>query len=370
MLVLAFDTALDACSAALVRDDDTLANVSEPLSRGHAERLAPMLREIMSSAGSTFRDLDAIAVTTGPGTFTGVRIGLAMARSLSIALNRPAIGISTLEALAHTAAGGRSGSVAGIIDARRGQVYVQVFDRDMREIASPQALPPEDAARLLPDSAWLVGSGARLVKPFLPDAEVIEGGSVPDAATIARLAQQREPDRHPAIPLYLRAPDAKPQARQAGLTPLKVNIQSTGPEASDMLSSLHGAGFEKGWEADEFRTMLNAPGMLTLVAKLDTDDTPAGFIVCRAAAGEAEIITLAVRTECRRRNVANRLVEQAVKQLKEVQAGDLHLEVDSENIAARSLYLKAGFAVTGKRPGYYRKADGTRSDAVIMSRKL
>lgn len=138
MLVLAFDTALDACSAALVRDGSVLANKSEPLSRGHAERLAPMLRDIMTGADAAFGDLDAIAVTTGPGTFTGVRIGLAMARSLAVALGRPAIGISTLEALAHGAGDNEGKPVASVIDARRGQVYFQIFGAQREALSGPQ----------------------------------------------------------------------------------------------------------------------------------------------------------------------------------------------------------------------------------------
>src|SRR5690242_17949012 len=100
MIVLAIDTALEACSVAIVRGDNVLVNLRERMQRGQAERLAPMVREAAGAAGVSFSELDRIAVTTGPGSFTGVRVGLSFARALALALGKPCIGVSTLEALA------------------------------------------------------------------------------------------------------------------------------------------------------------------------------------------------------------------------------------------------------------------------------
>ena len=100
MIVLAIDTALDGCAVAIVRDETTLASISEPMQRGQAERLAPMAREAVEAAGVRLAEIDRIAVTTGPGSFTGVRVGLSFARALALALGIPCVGVSTLEALA------------------------------------------------------------------------------------------------------------------------------------------------------------------------------------------------------------------------------------------------------------------------------
>ncbi len=114
MKVLAIDTALDACSVALVRDGGTLTSRSEQMQRGQAERLAPLVREAVAEAKLPFAELDRIAVTTGPGSFTGVRVGLSFARALALALGKPCVGVSTLEALA--LADGEDGLRAALIE--------------------------------------------------------------------------------------------------------------------------------------------------------------------------------------------------------------------------------------------------------------
>ena len=125
-LVLALDTCLGACSVALVRGERTLAALSEPMTRGHQERLAPMVRELMTGAAAPFSALDRIGVTVGPGSFTGLRVGLAFAKGLGLALGRPVVGVGVLHALAQAAA--PAGSCAAVIDAGRGRFYLQLFE--------------------------------------------------------------------------------------------------------------------------------------------------------------------------------------------------------------------------------------------------
>lgn len=210
MKVLIIDTALDACTAAVFEDGRALGVRSEAMARGHSERLGGFARDAAAAAGG-FEGLDRIGVTVGPGSFTGLRVGLAFAQGLGAALDLPVVGISTLAALARTADAGE-GATAAVIDARRGQVYFQIF-QDGAPACEPEALSIEAAkARLSVDGrSWrLVGSGAALVgggEGAVPS---------PDPAALAALTIMSDPATHPPRPLYLRAPDAIPPTRLPG----------------------------------------------------------------------------------------------------------------------------------------------------------
>ena len=150
MRVLAIDTALEACSAAVLDTEHVAMSVHEslPKLRGHAEALMPMIARVMDRAGLDFAALDRIAVTTGPGSFTGLRVGLAAARGLALATGKPAIGLSTLAAYAAplVAADGTLPVVAAI-DARHDRVYVQVFGPGGRTIVPARLASIREALR-------------------------------------------------------------------------------------------------------------------------------------------------------------------------------------------------------------------------------
>ncbi len=206
MIVLGLDTCLNACSVAVLEGDTVLAHRSEAMARGHQERLALMARSAMVEAGLRFDRLDRVGATVGPGSFTGLRVGVAFAKGLASALSIPAVGLGTLEALA----AGTSGLVAAVIDARRDQVYLQVFENGEALMAPAGLLIGTALARLaelaISRDITLIGSGAPLLASALPDAIILTPDGC-DARLIARLAAVRAIT--PIRPLYLRAPDAK-----------------------------------------------------------------------------------------------------------------------------------------------------------------
>lgn len=222
MKLLAIDTALNACSVAICDGADILSFHYEDRARGHAETLFPILQAKMKEAALEFSELDGIAVTIGPGTFTGLRIGLAAARGLAVSQDIPCIGITTLEALAASAPRDEKKSVIPIIDARRGEVFIQEFEHaeesgSIIAKSEPKALSLEVAANWLGDKQALVfGSGVSLLdKLDAFDTAIhtkLDLNPNPDARIIAKVALAKglpAKGTPPPNPVYLRDPDAK-----------------------------------------------------------------------------------------------------------------------------------------------------------------
>jgi tRNA threonylcarbamoyladenosine biosynthesis protein TsaB len=196
---------------ALLDDARILAHSFEAMDRGHAERLAPMVEEVMQRAGVAFGALDRLAVTTGPGTFTGQRVGLAFMRGLRLALHIPLTGVTTLETIAASAMDETQKTKAAVIhDARREEAYLLLQDGD-QTAQQPIVLPFQDAIQRIRafGACALAGTGAAAAKESLGGDFALSTIHQPDALWVARLALLQPPAADAPGPLYLRAPDAK-----------------------------------------------------------------------------------------------------------------------------------------------------------------
>lgn len=220
MLILAIDTALEACAAAVLDTDagELLAQEQLLMKRGHAEALMPMIARVMQAASLGFSSLDRIAVTVGPGSFTGLRVGISAARGLALATKRPAVGLTTLSAYA-SAVVGQDGTapVISAIDARHDHVYFQIVAGDGSVLVEPNIAPIDEAIAASQFGApHLVGNAARLLADRWPkDAPqpiAVDAQPAPDIGWVAWLGAAADPDTAPARPFYLKAPDAKPAA--------------------------------------------------------------------------------------------------------------------------------------------------------------
>ena len=218
MLILTIDTALDACAAAVLDTDagKLIARESVAMKRGHAEALMPLIARVMKASGIAFAALDRIAVTTGPGSFTGLRVGLSAARGIGLAAGKPVVGLTTLTAYAAPVVAENAGHpVISAIDARHDHVYFQVVAGDGSSLVRPRLAPIEEVLGAAQYGApHLVGNAAGILADRWPaDAPPpfkVDTQPAPDIAWVAWLGAAVSPDAAPARPYYLRAPDAKP----------------------------------------------------------------------------------------------------------------------------------------------------------------
>lgn len=329
------------------------------MQKGHAEALAPMVERLMRQQALTFPELSRIAVTIGPGTFTGLRIALSFARGLGLALKVPVIGFSTLEAMALRAAQAnpRGLPIFALIDARRGEAYAQAFTAAGIALDGPSVRSLDAIRESLPATpALLIGSAAHLAQRAGDETGL---PPYPDARLLAGLASGRPDPGHPPHPLYLRASDAKPQLqlRQG------IRLEATGPLHAQVLAHMHAQCFSEGWGEIAFAGLLANPATQGRIA-LSAEGTPLGFVLASSVAEEAEILTLGILPKARRAGLASMMLARFSEELGSQGVARLFLEVAEGNAPARALYLAAGFSEQGRRKGYYASGE----DALVLAR--
>ena len=326
MRVLAIDTALGACSAAVLDTElgGIIASESLPMLRGHAEALIPLLDRLTEAMGTPLHHIDRIVVTTGPGSFTGLRVGIAAARGIALAANKPAVGVSTL--LAYAAphlADDETAPVVAAIDARHGHVYLQTFAPGGRTAIAPKLAPLSEAVRAAAEApARIVGNAAQAVADGLAAIGslplVIDARAAPDIAWIATTGAALAADQAPPKPLYLRAADAQPQTRRATAAPMiglisrllgraTPALSEARPSDAATIAELHKTSFQRGWSEDEVYGLLIEKNVVAHRATIG--QTMAGFILSRLAAGEAEILSIAIAPKYRGRGLARPLLD-------------------------------------------------------------
>ena len=242
MLILAIDTALDACAAAVLDTDASkvIAQESQAMKRGHAEALMPLIARVMKASGVAFAALDRIAATTGPGSFTGLRVGLSAARGIALAADKPVVGVTTLTAYAAPVVSeNHERPVISAIDARHDHVYFQVLAGDGSSLIKAKVAPIAEALEASRFGVpHMVGNAAKILAERWPaDAPPpfrVDPSPAPDIAWVAWLGAAVNPETAPARPYYLRAPDAKPPKDALSKDPLSKDplLNAAPPSAS------------------------------------------------------------------------------------------------------------------------------------------
>jgi len=354
MIVLATDTCFARCAACLYDSSKlrVLSSEDHEMERGHAEALAPMVQRLLTKTNMLASQIDRIAVTTGPGSFTGLRIGLSFARALGSALSIPVLGLDTLKAV-RLGVGKNQSALIAHKAGQSGCFYVS----DSHISANIEILKLEDLRPFLyPKHQLVLGSGAPDIESHFKDLE-LKCESTLDLPNLAKLAQfaaeQVPPDGLPA-PIYVREPDAKPQ------NPGTLCLRNAVPSDAVNLSKLHQSCFEHGWSSQNLIEMLAVQGTTALL--VEQNSTPLAFIILRQMFDEAEILTIATAPQARRHGHAQALIEAALAQ----GLSKLHLEVAASNHPAQALYAKNGFKKSGLRKAYYARPSGPAEDAVLM----
>jgi tRNA threonylcarbamoyl adenosine modification protein YeaZ/ribosomal-protein-alanine acetyltransferase len=379
MLVLALETATREGSVAVWDHGQCHAQVSADPARTHAERLPGELVDALAAAGRTLADVDVFAVVSGPGSFTGLRVGIAAVQGLALATGRPVVAIPTLEALAAPLLRGAPPDtlVVACLDGQRGEVFLAAYEAEPGgpgTVIEPLSATPAHAVERLRGCGRgrrvaLVGNGAlRYASAFeaLGDISISPETLAATAAGIAAGDPGRAVPPHALRPIYIRRPDAviaRARARSQPAEPAYVIRKASGSDDLSAVAALQRATFTNAWGADAIRWELEN----TDVARLYVLQAPGGELVaycaCWMVFDELHINSLAVDPAWRRRGVARRLLQHVLGEAAASGARSATLEVRRSNEPARALYEGLGFQVEGLRSGYYQEP---REDALVL----
>lgn len=391
MRILALETVTNAGSLALW-DDQTCRSLVGDASRRHGERLPTEIVSWLDELGTSLQDIDLLAVVTGPGSFTGLRVGIATVQGIALARQRRTLGISSLDALvaARQATSGEGGLIAPCIDGLRGEIFYSLIDTSAgrgafegwRRLIEPAASTPEVAAARIIDVAagkpvTVLGPGAerhaevfRSTSTNLSIAPLDTGTTIATgAAWLASVQSARAGSPHALQPIYLRRPDA--ELARPGPHPLDENgrglswrlRRATSPSDLHAVETLQADSFASPWGAEAFRWELEHTDVARLYVLVEPDDRVFAYCACWVVLDELHINSLAVDAARRRQGAGSFLLKSVMSEAAAAGARAATLEVRASNAAAIRMYESQGFHVEATRRDYYQDP---REDALVL----
>ena len=391
MRVLAIDSSGLTATVAIVEDEQTIAEYTTNYKKTHSQTLLPMIDEMVRMVDADLKDIDAIAVAGGPGSFTGLRIGSATAKGLGLALDKPLIHVPTVDAMAYSMYGCED-IICPIMDARRKQVYTGLYsfshkknedgglyDEPVFQVLRMQmAVPVEELIRHLnvyrrrvvflgdgvPVYKEMLAEGLKVPYSFAPSFMNRQRAAAVGALGICYYEEGRYESAAEFRPEYLRKSQAERERaeREKNAVPkVRRMTMEDGAAVAEMEHQL----FSDAWSEKSILETLDQTNTICLIA--EKAGRTAGYLLAYTAADEAEIARIAVVKELQRQGAARALLTELESVCGSEGIKKILLDVRSGNSAARALYENAGFKEDGIRQRFY---EDPVEDAILMSREL
>ena len=366
MKILCIDTSSKLCSVAIIEDKELIKKIELNNGLTHSESLMPNIKNVFEDTKLTINDIDLIVCDIGPGSFTGIRIGIATAKAFSDSLNIPTIGINSLECLALNIK--KSGIICSIIDCKNNNCYFALykFENDKYVVLnSPEATSIDNLIELLKtnysnESIYFVGDGSIIYEDQLKnilkncefdttisnDVDIYNLG----IAGLERYLNLKKGEN--ILPLYLKKPQAQRQ-----LESKKFEIDEM---TLDDINLIDFKNFNTFWNKATLEDELKADN--TKYFKVTLENEIIGFAGIKIILDDADLMNIVVHNSYLRQGIASLLLNKILDFCKENHIGSINLEVNEKNVPAINLYKKFGFAEVGRRKKYYNNTD----DAILM----
>ena len=369
MKVLSIETSSKICSVAILEDTNLVKKIELNNGLTHSETLMPLIKQILEENKLTLSQIDLLVCDIGPGSFTGIRIGVATVKAFSDSLDIPSVGISSLEGLAYSIK--KDGIICNLIDCKNDNCYYAVYQLENDQytlLETPKADSIENCLTFLNykytnSTITFVGDACEIYKDkietsssnfVLSDNDNLNTVDV-YALGIAGITKYTQfgKDKN-LLPLYLKKTQAQRQLEEKNIVLTDMNISD--------LENLNISEFDDFWNIDILRDELTSETSQFICAKYENKIV--GFAGIKIVLDEADLMNIAVRKDYRRQGIATLLLNHILTICKEKCIKTIHLEVNEENFSAISLYQKFGFEECGRRKQYY----DNKYDAILMKK--
>ncbi len=377
MKILAVDTSTTAATAAIVEDGRLIAEYILNISRAHSQKIMGIIDELFKKSGIKPSEIDLFACSSGPGSFTGLRIGASIIKGMAQTFGKPVAGVPTLDALAYSLYN-CTGLICPMLDAQRGMVYSCLYSWEKGRLAKREDLSViqiEDLIKVVKEKSvpvTFLGDGALLfeenLKKGLEEYYIAPYDSLlPRASSCAALAFEMYNkglvDTYNSFRLtYIRKSQAEVEYEKKH----KVELQNMSYEDIDQVCEIEKLSFTTPWSRESFEAEITKNNLARYIAA-KVDGKVAAYGGMWIVLDEGHITNIAVHPDYRGQKIGEKLVQALIRTAKENKVSSITLEVRASNEVARNLYKKLGFEDSGLRKGYY---SDTGEDAVIMWKKL